>query len=143
MPPRRETRNTTDNNNENPTVEQIFAQQLNDVLLNIVTQVSNAIRNGNTSNRTDTFSACKPKEFHGHEGALGILKWIEKMESVINISECADNQKVKYGVCSLYGKALTWWNTQVQARGTEAIGQMSWVELKALLLEEYCPKNEM
>ncbi|KAD7117272.1 hypothetical protein E3N88_04540 [Mikania micrantha] len=40
-------------------------------------------------------------------------------------------------------KALTWWNTQVQARGREAVEAMTWEELKALLIKEYCPKNEM
>ncbi|KAD7117467.1 hypothetical protein E3N88_04735 [Mikania micrantha] len=73
-----------------------------------------------------SFVSCKPKYFHGCEGAIGILKWIEKMESVISISDCLDNQKVKYATCSFQNKALTWWNTQVQARGREAVEAMTW-----------------
>ncbi|GKC50040.1 putative reverse transcriptase domain-containing protein, partial [Tanacetum coccineum] len=38
---------------------------------------------------------------------------------------------------------LTWWNTQVQARGYKAAIGMSWIEFKALLVEEFCPSNEM
>ncbi|GJU61835.1 reverse transcriptase domain-containing protein [Tanacetum coccineum] len=38
--------------------------------------------------------------------------------------------------------ALTWWNTQVQARGREAVIGMSWNDFKALLVEEFCPSNE-
>ncbi|GKB10349.1 putative reverse transcriptase domain-containing protein [Tanacetum coccineum] len=34
--------------------------------------------------------------------------------------ESAENQKVKYVASSFVNKALTWWNTQVQARGREA-----------------------
>ncbi|KAD2393178.1 hypothetical protein E3N88_40155 [Mikania micrantha] len=90
-----------------------------------------------------SFVSCKPKDFHGSEGGIGILKWIEKMESVISISDCLDNQKVKYATCSFQNKALTWWNTQVQARGREAVEAMTWEELKAILIKEYCPKNEM
>ncbi|GJS12447.1 putative reverse transcriptase domain-containing protein [Tanacetum coccineum] len=40
-------------------------------------------------------------------------------------------------------KALTWWNTQVQAKGREAAVGMTWEEFKALLVEELCPSNEM
>ncbi|GKF10323.1 hypothetical protein Tco_0048249 [Tanacetum coccineum] len=42
------------------------------------------------------------------------------MESVIENCGCAENQKVKYAASSFINKALTWWNTQVQARGHEA-----------------------
>ncbi|GJX29062.1 hypothetical protein Tco_0237141 [Tanacetum coccineum] len=64
------------------------------------------------------------------------------MESVIDISNCATNQRVKYATCSLVGKALTWWNTQIQARGGEAVVGMAWDGFKTLL-KEYYPNNEM
>ncbi|GKG20606.1 hypothetical protein Tco_0380407, partial [Tanacetum coccineum] len=35
------------------------------------------------------------------------------------------------------------WNTQVQARGYEAAIGMSWTDFKALLVEEFCPRNKM
>ncbi|GKE85523.1 hypothetical protein Tco_1559265 [Tanacetum coccineum] len=65
------------------------------------------------------------------------------MESVIENSGCAENQKVKYAASSFINKALTWWNTQVQARGREAAIGMTWAEFKALLVEGFCPSNEM
>ncbi|GJR85510.1 hypothetical protein Tco_0209521 [Tanacetum coccineum] len=58
-------------------------------------------------------------------------------------SGCAENQKVKYAASSFINKALTWWNTQVQTRGREAAVGMTWVEFKALLVEEFCPSKEM
>ncbi|GJZ96654.1 reverse transcriptase domain-containing protein [Tanacetum coccineum] len=72
-----------------------------------------------------------------------VSRWIEKMETVIDNSGCAENQKVKYVAILLVNKALTWWNTQVQARGREAANAMSWNDFKALLVEEFCPSNEM
>ncbi|GKB65837.1 hypothetical protein Tco_0927249 [Tanacetum coccineum] len=42
------------------------------------------------------FLACKPKVFYGKGGVLVYTRWVEKMESVINISNCATNQRVKY-----------------------------------------------
>ncbi|GJZ12522.1 putative reverse transcriptase domain-containing protein [Tanacetum coccineum] len=44
---------------------------------------------------------------------------------------------------SLVNKALTWWNTQVQARGRKAAIGMSRTNFKGLLVEEFCPSNEM
>ncbi|GKB72030.1 reverse transcriptase domain-containing protein [Tanacetum coccineum] len=51
--------------------------------------------------------------------------------------------KVKYVASCFVNKALTWWNTQVQARGREAAIGMSWNDFKALLVEEFYPSNEM
>ena len=63
------------------------------------------------------FQACKPISFSGTEGPVGIVKWIEKMESVMVISGCTANQRVKYATSSFQDEALTWWNVQVQTLG--------------------------
>ncbi|GKF72145.1 reverse transcriptase domain-containing protein, partial [Tanacetum coccineum] len=89
------------------------------------------------------FLACNPRDYNGKGGAVALTRWIEKMESVIENSGCTDNQRVKYAASSFINKALTWWNTQVQARGREAANGMTWEEFKALLVEEFCPSNEM
>ncbi|GJY78694.1 reverse transcriptase domain-containing protein [Tanacetum coccineum] len=65
------------------------------------------------------------------------------MESVIDNSGCLENQKVKYAASSFVNKALTWWNGQIQVRGRDAANGMSWNDFKALLVEEFCPSNEM
>ncbi|GJS79736.1 reverse transcriptase domain-containing protein [Tanacetum coccineum] len=90
-----------------------------------------------------SFMSCNPKEYDGKGGAIVLTRWIEKMEIVIDNSGCAENQKVKYVAILLVNKALTWWNTQVQARGREVANAMSWNDFKALLVEEFCPSNEM
>ncbi|GKD26611.1 reverse transcriptase domain-containing protein [Tanacetum coccineum] len=87
--------------------------------------------------------ACNPKEYDGKGGVIALTRWIKKMENVIDNSRCADNQKVKYAASSFVNKALTWWNTQVQARGREAAIGMSWTDFKALLVEEFYPSNEI
>ncbi|GKF43113.1 hypothetical protein Tco_0129665 [Tanacetum coccineum] len=45
------------------------------------------------------------------ESAIVYTCWIEKMESVQEMSGCGDNQKVKYIAGSFIGKALMWWNS--------------------------------
>ncbi|GJU47807.1 putative reverse transcriptase domain-containing protein [Tanacetum coccineum] len=146
------TRRSGPNNNENPDIAAIIAQQLQTILPQIVTQVTNNVNNanggngGNGGNNGCTykgFMACNPKEYDGKGGAIALTRWIEKMENVIDNSGCAENQKVKYAASSFVNKALTWWNTQVQARGREAAIGMSWNDFKALLVEEFCPSNEM
>ncbi|GJZ94487.1 reverse transcriptase domain-containing protein, partial [Tanacetum coccineum] len=98
---------------------------------------------GNNGCSYKVFLACNPRDYNGKGGAVALTRWIEKMESVIENSGCAENQKVKYAASSFINKALTWWNTQVQARGHEADLGMTWVEFKALLMEEFYPSNEM
>ncbi|GKA92233.1 putative reverse transcriptase domain-containing protein, partial [Tanacetum coccineum] len=151
-------------NDENPNIAAIIAQQLQNILPQIVTQVTNNVNNananggngnggngGNGRNRdgeTNRCSykailACNPRDYDGKGGAVALTRWIEKMESVIENSRCAENQKVKYAASSFINKALTWWNTQVQARGQEAAIRLTWVEFKALLVEEFFPSNKM
>ncbi|GKA07159.1 putative reverse transcriptase domain-containing protein [Tanacetum coccineum] len=107
---------------------------------------NNNENNGNGRNNGCSykgFLACNPRDYDGKEGAIAHTRWIENIESVIDNSGCAENQKVKYAASLFINKALTWWNTQVQARGREAVIGMTWVEFKALLVEEFCPSNEM
>ncbi|GKB54117.1 reverse transcriptase domain-containing protein [Tanacetum coccineum] len=89
------------------------------------------------------FLACNPKEYDGKGGVIVYTRWIEKMESVQDMSGCRDNQKVKYTAGSFVGKALTWWNFQIHTRGREAAVGMSWEDFKTLTREEFCPSNEM
>ncbi|GJR47834.1 hypothetical protein Tco_1315937 [Tanacetum coccineum] len=92
---------------------------------------------------------CKPffSDYHlkriWERCTIGFTRWIEKMENVIDNSGCAENQKVRYAASSLVNKALTWWNTQVQVRGCEAAMAMTRNNFKALMVEEFCPSNEM
>ncbi|KAI3708987.1 hypothetical protein L2E82_38639 [Cichorium intybus] len=59
-----------------------------------------------------SFMACKPKEFHMKEGAVGLLKWIDSIESVLHISKFTEGNKVEYATCMLQDRALTWWKNQ-------------------------------
>ncbi|GJR27731.1 putative reverse transcriptase domain-containing protein [Tanacetum coccineum] len=130
---------------------EIIAQQLQNIILNIMTQVTNNLNNGNGNgngggNNGCTykgFVACRPRDFDGTSGAVALIKWIEKMESVIDNSGCLTNQRVKYAASSFISKALTWWNTQVQARGRDTANAMAWDDFKALLMKEFCPSNEI
>ncbi|GJU17521.1 hypothetical protein Tco_1145487, partial [Tanacetum coccineum] len=79
-------------------------------------------RNGNSGNNGCSykeFLACNPRDYDGKGGAVALTRWIEKLESVIKNSGCA-KKKVKCVASSFINKALTWWNTHIQARGRKA-----------------------
>nr|GEX16940.1 putative reverse transcriptase domain-containing protein [Tanacetum cinerariifolium] len=89
----------------NPNIAVIIAQQLQNILPQIVTQVTANVNNanggdgngGNNGCSYKTFISCNPKEFDRNGGV-----------------------RVRYAASCFVNKALTWWNTQVQARGREA-----------------------
>ncbi|GJW05553.1 hypothetical protein Tco_1564409 [Tanacetum coccineum] len=59
--------------------------------------VRNVIANNDRRGCTyKEFLACNPKEYDGKGGAIVYTRWIEKMESVKDMSGCEVNQKVKY-----------------------------------------------
>ncbi|GJT63863.1 hypothetical protein Tco_1015343 [Tanacetum coccineum] len=57
-----------------------------------------------------TFMNGKPHSFKGTEGVVGLKRWFEKMEQVFEICKCAEDDKVKFAMCTFEGRALTWWN---------------------------------
>ncbi|GKB20985.1 reverse transcriptase domain-containing protein, partial [Tanacetum coccineum] len=101
------------------------------------------VNNGRNGCSYKEFMACSPKYYDGKGGAIAYTRWIEKMESVQDMSGCGANKKVKYTVGLFIDKALTWWNTQVQTRGQEAVVGMTWKDFKVLMRKELCPNNEM
>ncbi|GJR84772.1 reverse transcriptase domain-containing protein [Tanacetum coccineum] len=115
--------------------------------MNVTNNLNNGNGNGNGRGNNGCtykgFVACGPRDFDRTGGAVALTRWIEKMESVIDNSGCLANQRVKYAASSFIGKALTWWNTQVQARGRDAANAMAWDDFKALLMTKFCPSNEI
>ncbi|GKE55649.1 putative reverse transcriptase domain-containing protein, partial [Tanacetum coccineum] len=65
------------------------------------------------------FFACNDKEYDGKGGAVVLTRWIEKIESVHDMSGCSIDQKEKYTAGSFVGKALTWWNSQIRTLSRE------------------------
>ncbi|GJX65930.1 putative reverse transcriptase domain-containing protein [Tanacetum coccineum] len=68
-----------------------------------------------------SFMKCGPTQFHGKEGAIELCRWFEKIES----------------------RALTWWNTQIATLGLAVANGKSWDDMKKMMLEEFCPEEEI
>ncbi|GKD77570.1 reverse transcriptase domain-containing protein [Tanacetum coccineum] len=98
---------------------------------NIQSDVRNVMKNNDRRGCTyKEFLACNPKEYDGKGGVVVYTRWIEKIESVLDMSGCVDNQKVKYTAGSFVGKALTWLNSQIRTLGREVEVGMSWDNFK-------------
>nr|GEY38913.1 hypothetical protein [Tanacetum cinerariifolium] len=130
-----------------PDFSKIITQQLQNLLPAMLAQVGNQgyVRNQNdnvvnenvqenvrnvlvNSNRVGCsykeFLSCNPKEYDGKGGVVVLTRWIEKMENVQDMSGCSIDQKPKYTVGSLVGKALTWWNSQIYTLSQEVAHAM-------------------
>ncbi|GJX05532.1 hypothetical protein Tco_0191448 [Tanacetum coccineum] len=54
------------------------------------------------------FISCQPINFKGTEGAIGLIRWFERTESVFSLSNCTEDCKVKFATGTLTEKALSW-----------------------------------
>ncbi|GKE69997.1 putative reverse transcriptase domain-containing protein, partial [Tanacetum coccineum] len=149
-----------------PDFSTIIAQQLQNLLPVMLAQVSNrgnvGNQNGNMVNENvqenvrnvivngnrvgcsyKEFLACNPKEYDGKGCAVDLTRWIEKTESVHDMSGCSVDQKVKYIAGLFVGKALTWWNSQIRTLSREVAVSMSWNDFKFMMTQEFCPSHEM
>ncbi|GJT79167.1 putative reverse transcriptase domain-containing protein [Tanacetum coccineum] len=46
-------------------------------------------------------------------------------------------------MCTFEGRALTWWNGNVQTLGLANANQIPWSNVKAMMTTEYCPATEI
>ncbi|KAI3708814.1 hypothetical protein L2E82_38287 [Cichorium intybus] len=163
MPPkRRNTRRTTVETLEKSMMDSAtFQTAVTAAVAASITQINpngtngSASRNGtsdSTNGKTPShqractykdFANCKPKAFHGDSGVIALTRWIEKTESIFDISACPEEFKVKYAACTFAKAALSWWKGHVKALTLPVANSMSWEDLKTMLMKEYCPRGEV
>nr|GEX11137.1 putative reverse transcriptase domain-containing protein [Tanacetum cinerariifolium]GEX13227.1 putative reverse transcriptase domain-containing protein [Tanacetum cinerariifolium] len=88
------------------------------------------------------FIKCGPMQFYGTEGAVGLVRWFEKIENSFEISECVEGKTVKFTTATLHGQALTWWNSQVATLGRDVANGRPWTEVKQMMTDEFCLTEE-
>ncbi|GJW51016.1 putative reverse transcriptase domain-containing protein [Tanacetum coccineum] len=162
MAPKRTTRSTpvtpTPNATPTTTVTEAQLQALIDqgVAAAMAEAEASRVRNGYNSNGSgprpaqtarecsySEFLKCKPLDFKGTEGVVGLTRWFEKIESVFSISNCTAASQVKFATCTLQDDALTWWNAHVKTTTPEAAHAMPWATLKKMMTDKYCPRGEI
>ncbi|KAI3773630.1 hypothetical protein L1987_48160 [Smallanthus sonchifolius] len=136
--------------NAQPDLTQLINQGIDAAIPRIVAQITaGLIRSaGGTSSDASGSGGAGDGAGGGASGGAGTGgSWdcsLDRKDGVGHkISNYLDNQKVKYVACSLQGEALKWWNSQVDALGEKVTDNLTWDEFKKMLIEEYCPRNEL
>nr|GEU66139.1 putative reverse transcriptase domain-containing protein [Tanacetum cinerariifolium] len=96
----------------------------------LITQRVNAALEAEPASRANTWGGSNANEAGGQDKAL-------------YISDCAERNKVKFVAATLQGRALTWWNSQVATLGLEVAIGKPWGEMKKMMIEEFCPDEEV
>nr|GFD31262.1 hypothetical protein [Tanacetum cinerariifolium] len=60
----------------------------------------------------------------------------EKLESVFQISECKEKDRVKFAMATLRRRALTWWNGRTKSMGIDVANNIPWCELARQLIQD-------
>ncbi|GKC96868.1 hypothetical protein Tco_1162310, partial [Tanacetum coccineum] len=93
--------------------------------------------NRNVISNYKGFMSCQPSYFNGTEGAIGLIRWFERTESVFSRSKYAEEDRVTFATGTLTDDALSWWNTYTQPIGMEQANRITWTELKRLLTNKF------
>ncbi|GJZ40062.1 reverse transcriptase domain-containing protein, partial [Tanacetum coccineum] len=99
--------------------------------------------NRNVISNYKGFMSCQPSYFNGTKGAVGLIRWFERTESVFFRSKCAEEDRVTFSTGTLTDDALSWWNAYAQPIGIEQANRITLTELKRLLTNKYCPRTEV
>ncbi|GJS72552.1 reverse transcriptase domain-containing protein [Tanacetum coccineum] len=63
--------------------------------------------------------------------------------SMVTEDNCAEENKVAFATGTLIDNALSWWNSYAQHIGIDQANQITWIKLKRLLTNKYCPRTEV
>ncbi|GKA62472.1 reverse transcriptase domain-containing protein [Tanacetum coccineum] len=98
---------------------------------------------GKTYSKAQAATMASASNPNRNTGAVGLIRWFERTESVFSRSRCAEENKVTFATGTLTNDALSWWNAYAQPMGIEQANQITWTELKRLLTNKYCPRTEI
>nr|GEW77439.1 reverse transcriptase domain-containing protein [Tanacetum cinerariifolium] len=93
--------------------------------------------------RYKEFMSCQPFNFKGLEGAIGLIRWFKRTESMFSHSNCTEDCNVKFATDTLTEEALSWWNSFAQPIGIEQAYKITWVEFKKLMIKKYYPQTKI
>nr|GEV07170.1 reverse transcriptase domain-containing protein [Tanacetum cinerariifolium] len=89
------------------------------------------------------FITCQPFYFNSTEGAIGLIRWFERTESVFLHSKCVEEDRVTFATGTLTNDTLSCWNAYAQPIGIEQANKITWTELKRLLTNKYYPRTKI
>ncbi|GJR51515.1 putative reverse transcriptase domain-containing protein [Tanacetum coccineum] len=110
------------------------------------TQEETNLGSNSSQNKTcnyKEFRAVMHKNFYGTEGAVGLTRWFENLESQFGINNIVEGDRVKFASSTLLDGALTWWNIYVCSITLNTTHVTPWSNFKAMFIRKYCPRNKV
>ncbi|GKC22302.1 hypothetical protein Tco_1024452 [Tanacetum coccineum] len=98
------------------------------------------------------FISCQPFYFNGMEGAVGLIRWFERTESVFSRSNCTEKNRVTFSTATMKGleERKNWSNDMIKvlldtcieefdttSRNGSSLYISSWVKLGRVLKEKF------
>ncbi|KAL8215915.1 hypothetical protein R6Q57_022752 [Mikania cordata] len=115
-------------------LQEIIAKEIKNAIPTIIA----AMKDNKNSNPENIVTKAKEDT----KGAVVVLRWIKKIEAVIAISKCAEEDMVLYASNSFKYGALEWWSSIIQTKGRTNAYPMTWESFRDLVTRKFCPINE-
>nr|ABA96173.1 retrotransposon protein, putative, unclassified [Oryza sativa Japonica Group] len=130
------------NNNEgNPTLAQVLAQQTQ--LMNMmIQQMQNQLNQGNNNapppqNKLTDFLRVRPPTFSSTTNPVEAGDWLHAVEKKLELLQCTDQEKVVFASHQLQGPASEWWD---HFRMNRAEGQpITWADFTEAFKKTHIP----
>ncbi|KAJ0571509.1 putative transcription factor interactor and regulator CCHC(Zn) family [Helianthus annuus] len=129
----------------------LVATQIAKVIPQIVSELNENASKSSEESRTDApktafsfkqFKACGPKEFTSKDGPTAMFQWFDSIEVTLRQSGCPKNLRTLNATGVFQSRALDWWTAKRNKRGNDATYELMWEELKAIMMDEFCPPHE-
>ncbi|KAJ0445296.1 putative transcription factor interactor and regulator CCHC(Zn) family [Helianthus annuus] len=88
------------------------------------------------------FKACGPKGFTREDGPTAMFQWFDSVEVTLRQSGCPENLRTLNATGVFQSRAFDWWTAERNKRGNDAAYELTWEELKAIMMDEFCPPHE-
>src|SRR5512135_3023981 len=133
------------NNEENPTLAQILAQQTQ--LINLLVQQAQNQQTNNQNqnpppppqNKLAEFLRVRPPIFSSTTNPVEAGDWLHAIEKKLDLLQCTDQEKVSFASHQLHGPASEWWDHFRLNRTTAE--PITWFEFTAAFRKTHIPSG--
>ncbi|GJX06056.1 reverse transcriptase domain-containing protein [Tanacetum coccineum] len=117
----------------------------------VVTHAASTQEETNRGSNSSQNKTCNYKEFRavmhenfcGTEGAVGLTRWFEKLESQFGISNVVEGDQVKFASSTLLDVLKLGEHVCYLSFTPRYAHATPWSDFKAMFIRKYCPRNEI
>ncbi|CAA0843131.1 Unknown protein, partial [Striga hermonthica] len=86
------------------------------------------------------FRGYNPEKFSGQGDPCLVEEWIQGLETIFEITECTERQRIICAQLQMTGDAWLWWNSYWGMRPGEK-ENLTWMQFKEMMEEKYYPAH--